>query len=315
MTAGREKVYGAFQKNKNVYTAIPNLPIESFLKSGIYSVIFDQEQQRMFYEEMNALSDGIIDLPSQEYSNTLNQIKTFLTDDTKEKFKKYNFLYKRSVLLEGEPGTGKTVLVQRLAKEILNLGGIVFFNPNPIHLKLAFEQIRDISPDTMIMVIFEELDQLMEQYEEHLLHILDGELQTTNIMFVATTNYIEQIPKRILRPGRFSLVVKVGFPSSEARAAYLKQKLTAEDLTKYDLASWVEKTEGLSIDEIKESVLSVCCLSLDLDVTLQRIRDAKPDSAQEHLNNDYIQQQKMMVQMRDNIEMARGMFGTSKKRR
>lgn len=284
----REKVFGAFQKNKNIYLAIPNLPIVTELPAGMYKTIYDDENDRVYFDEMDSLCDGIVDLPSKEFSQTLEQIKTFLKEDTKEKFKKYDFLYKRSVLLEGLPGTGKSVLVQRLGKEILTLGGIILFNPNPTHLKSIFTQIRDVCPDKVIMVIFEELDALIDRYEEELLHVLDGELQTNNVMFVATTNYIERIPKRILRPGRFSLIVKVSYPDSEARRYYLKTKISESSL----LEEWVTKTEGLSIDELKETVLSVCCLSLNLDDTIERIKEIKSEDNEELQEDKYFKNQK-----------------------
>jgi SpoVK/Ycf46/Vps4 family AAA+-type ATPase len=110
---------------------------------------------------------------------------------------------------------------------------------------------------------------------------LDGEIQKSNVIFMATTNHIDKIPARIRRPGRFSSIIEVGFPSEETRLFYLNKKLGGRS----GLGLWAKKTEGFSIDELKETVLAVVCLSQDLDAVIKRVK-ANKDSI------DYADQEK-----------------------
>ena len=209
-------------------------------------------------------SDSLIDLPSPEYTQVVGEISQFLKPETKTRFKEMGFLYKRSMLLEGPPGTGKTCIVNRVAQKVIDAGGIVIFNPDPRLLEMAYEQLNDIQPNTMTLVIFEELDQLLRKHEGSLLSVLDGEIQKDNVVYVATTNFINEIPGRVLRPGRFSSVIKVGFPTTEAREAYLK----AKNVGAKDVKTILKSTENFSIDELTEVVRANYCLGIPLDVTV-----------------------------------------------
>ena len=198
----------------------------------------------------------------------------FLKPSTKEKYIKEGFIYKRSMLLHGKPGTGKTVIVNRVTRDALKNDAIVLFNPYPGHLAQFFKALENTAPDKLTLVIFEEFDDLAtpdSRTEKDLLSILDGEVQKNNIIYMATTNYIERIPLRMQRPGRFSSIVEVGFPSAEARGVYLKTKNVPSEL----FSKWVETTEGFSIDELKETVLAVKCLDESLETVVSRLQDLK----------------------------------------
>lgn len=241
------------------------------LPSGAYEPWINPENGNVEFHPINLTSDTIIDLPSKEYEYVVNQMKYFLKPETKELFQKEGFIYKRSVLLYGKPGTGKTVIVNRVAKEALAKGAVVLFNPDPGNLEEYFEVLNCTDPNQLTLVIFEELDSLVRTREEDLLSILDGEVQKNNVIYLATTNYIDSIPLRLQRPGRFSSIVEVDFPSAEARAVYLK----AKNVDSSKVNSWVDKTQGFSIDELKETVLAVKCLGETLDTVVSRIQDLK----------------------------------------
>jgi len=67
-------------------------------------------------------------------------------------------------------------------------------------------------------------------------------------------------------------VVEVLFPDAKCREHYLTVKLGRDA----NIAEWVEKTEGFSIDELKATVLEVKCLGVALDDVLDRILKARP---------------------------------------
>ena len=228
-------------------------------------------QGETFFSKIKTNYDSLMDLPNTEYDVVTKEIEKFMTLDTRALFKEHGFLYKRSTLLEGPPGSGKTCTVNRVSEKVVAEGGVVLFSPNPNLLEEAFRILDSLQPETRVMVIFEELDQLIARYETALLNILDGEIQKANVIYMATTNHIDKIPTRIRRPGRFSSVVHVGFPSADTRRYYLKKKLS----DKVNVDSWVEKTDGFSIDELKETVLSVLCLGYDLDSVIARVRANK----------------------------------------
>jgi SpoVK/Ycf46/Vps4 family AAA+-type ATPase len=242
----------------------------------------------VFFEAVNFNSDEILELPSDEFKLVSGQIDTFLKPSSKVLFDQYGYIYKRSILMHGVPGTGKTILANRIANKVVSKGGIVLFNPNPQLLPKAYRALTDIEPDTKIVVIFEELDQLVKNYEEDLLTLLDGEIQKPNIIYIATTNYISKVPARIMRPGRFGSVVQIEYPNADSRRFYLNSKIGKLD-TVETVEDIVKKTDGFSIDEVKEVILSHKCLLMPLDEVVARIKKTKELCVNDNTFDEYVE--------------------------
>jgi len=212
------------------------------LQPGVYTTHFNAMSGDFWFEEFNNNHDKIIDLPSPEYQKLTKEMTTFLHPETRAKFDEKGFLYKRSALLYGNPGTGKTVLVNRIIQEVIKNGGVVLFSQDPRLLPKAYSVLDDLQPDTITMVVLEEFDTIIRQYGESiLLNLLDGEIQKQNVMYLATTNYLGKIPKRMIRPGRMSSVIEVKYPNTQCRQQYFSLKM-GKDFK--DLNQWVEKTNG-----------------------------------------------------------------------
>lgn len=256
------------------------------LPPGHYELEYIPDIDQLMFSQIDFKHDELLELPSKEFKTVSSQIDTFLTKESREAFNKFGFIYKRSVLMHGVPGTGKTCLVNRIANKVVGQGGIVLFNPKPGLLPLAFKAINDIQPGTNIVVVFEELDALVRTYEEDLLSLLDGEVQTENVIYIATTNFINKVPARIMRPGRFSSVVEVKYPDIKARRFYLNHKI-GKLCDKSEIEEIIKATKGFSIDELKEVVLSTKCLQIKLEEVCERIKTTKELTKNDAVYNDY----------------------------
>lgn len=254
------KKYEKYLKIDKEFQPSPGIDVVKELTPGVYRVDYDIRSQSVTFVEIETNHDELVNLPGTEYEDVIKDVDIFLTPECQARFKEVGFLSKFNILLHGSPGTGKTCLVNRVAQKIIESGGIVLFNPEPESLKVVYDVLDSIQPETRILVIFEEMDQHVRDNEITLLHVLDGEVQKKNAMYIATTNYISKIPARVKRPGRFSTIIEVKFPSALAREAYLKTKLKDNKTIK----RIVEKTEGFSIDELKEVVRGHYCMGKDL---------------------------------------------------
>jgi ATP-dependent Zn protease len=130
-----------------------------------------------------------------------------------------------AVLVHGEPGTGKTVWTQAVAKEILvPLGYVIFI--------LDHDAIANFVPPTYlerICIIINEADNLAQdrasevaQYNnktEHILSLLDGTLYQSvidesgiqmqqRLVILMTCNTTERLDPAMLRKGRIDLMYK-----------------------------------------------------------------------------------------------------------
>ena len=278
MTDNLEKNFEGYFKDKNHFQASPTDQQEfnEKLPPGVYDADVDM-MGRIHFNKIETNYDEILDLPSPEYTQVLGEMKTFLQPETKSLFNDFGFLYKRSCLLEGAPGTGKTVLINRVCEEVIKAGGIVLMNPDATDCSTFFKAIDSTQPDDLTLVVFEEFDNYFydgECQSTEILSILDGEIQKKNVMYLATTNYPEKISKRFKRPGRFSSVIEMKMPAEEARFAFLKHKLG--DFS--GISDWVKETEGLTIDELKETVLAVKCLGQKLTPVIERLRNTRGES-------------------------------------
>jgi hypothetical protein len=250
--------------NKQATESVDKLP------PGSYKVEYIEKYDFLSFEPMNLNSDKILELPSKEFTRVVSEMKQFLEPEIKSKYNKLGFLYKRSCLLHGIPGSGKSMIVNRVAREAITNGAIVLFCSNPETIVKAFAALGDIQPHTLKLVILEEFDAAIRYYsQEPFLVLLDGQIQVDSVIYLATTNYIEKIPARLKRPGRFSSIIEVGTPNTKAREMYLTTKL-GHDYS--EMKSWVHHTEGLTIDELKEMVQAVEILGNDFKETLERIK-------------------------------------------
>lgn len=267
--------YTSFNQHNDTFIANNNRTELTNLPPGAYELSYDSDRDILMFNLIKMNYDQLIDLPSTEYEHVMKEVNVFLNAETRARFKEYGFLYKRSFLLHGTHGTGKTCIVNRVGEKVVEKGGIILFNPHPAYLVMAFKVLDEIQPGRTTMVIFEEFEELLVHNEGELLSILDGEIQKDNIMYMATTNHFNEIPPRLKRPGRFATILEVKFPNLEARTVYLTQKLHGASVE--EVTEWANMSENLSIDELKESVLSVKCLGNPLNETIERLLSTKQD--------------------------------------
>jgi SpoVK/Ycf46/Vps4 family AAA+-type ATPase len=242
--------------------------LQERVPSGSYRLSYDSRQEKLYYIPTKLEYDKLVDLPSVEYDSILKEMSQFLKPETKKAYEDHGFIYKRSVFLHGGPGTGKSCIVNRVCEKVVSMGGIVIFNDYAQVTMIALEELKNLNPNVLTLVIFEEFDEVIENDEENMLRLLDGQVQKNNAVYLATTNFLNKIPKRMLRPGRFSRVIEVFPPSIEARLKYIETVSRNKTIVK-ELA---EKTAGFTIDELKESVLSINCLGYKLDEAVDRIK-------------------------------------------
>lgn len=239
------------------------------LEAGIYKINHDPRSDRTWFTSVKFNHDNIVDLPTPSFKQVVKEFEYFMTPECRKSFDSFGFLYKRSTLLYGPAGTGKSLLATRIIHKAVTEGAVVFFNPTPDNLECAYKIMDQLQPETMIVVLWEELDKLVRKAEEELLILLDGGNQRGNCIYLATTNHVDRISARMKRPGRFSSLVLVDYPDAESRRYYLESKMK---ISGTELEMWVAMSNGLSIDELKEVTLSVKCLGNDIREVIQRIR-------------------------------------------
>lgn len=220
----------------------------------------------------NISRDGLVLLPDNIHMSVYQEITNFW--GLKDKFTQFHLLHKRGILLWGDPGSGKTSLVQFLIQDIINRGGVAIYSGQNIgYLIEALHLLRKIEPNRPIVLIAEDFETLVEnrQAENAWLALLDGEMQIDNIVTIATTNYPEKIDKRFMdRPSRFDIVIPISMPGDNARKAYIQNKIP--DIDEETLKKWVILTKGFGVAHIKETIIGVYVFGHTLENVVKRLK-------------------------------------------
>jgi SpoVK/Ycf46/Vps4 family AAA+-type ATPase len=218
--------------------------------------------------------DELYELPSPEIESILSDIKIFWRK--RETYKEYNFVHKRGILLYGDPGCGKSGIIQLCVKNLIEEENGIVINIKEDEDFKAFVEfvptIRTIEPERPLIVILEDIDSLAgeDRYSTtKLLNILDGVKQIENVVYIATTNYPEKLQERITnRPSRFDRRYEVQMPSRDIRESYIKNKLSDDDLKNINLEEWLDSSEDMSLSHLKELVISVIVMGKDFKESL-----------------------------------------------
>jgi len=257
------------------YIAAPKA--EKKLPAGLYEFEWNNRANEWCVMRQAINTDELYELPTTEIGEILTDIKSFWKKS--ELYKSYKLMHKRGILLYGDPGCGKSGILQLCMMHIIkDLSGVVINIKNEDSIKAYVEMVpklRQIEPDRPLVVIIEDIDSVAgdSNYSTSvLLNILDGIKQIENVVYIATTNYPEKLEERITnRPSRFDRRYYVAPPSREVRKAYLLNKI-GENKIDIDIEKWLDDTEDLSMSHLKELFISVVLL------------DNKYENAIEHLN-------------------------------
>ena len=245
--------------------------IEESIPPGLYKC-GQRDDVGPCFQQIRIETDELIQLPDMVCNEVIFQIQEFWSDRVREAMEEHGFLHKRGILMYGEPGSGKTCTIQILIQMLIDNGGLAIYAEDPGILSNCLQLLRRIEPDRPIIVILEDFDTLTDRdrRENNWLAVLDGEAQIKNVVFLATTNYIEQLDKRFVdRPSRFDVIMPVPMPTAKARAAYIRHKVTS--LTDDELFEWTQASAGYSIAHIKEMILSILCYGKTLEETCKRL--------------------------------------------
>lgn len=223
-----------------------------------------------YLRKLDIKTDDLLTLPDDASGIVLEHIKEFW--HLKEKFDEFGYLHKRGILLFGPPGSGKTSTVVQTIKNIVSEGGVAIYTDYPPEAVSNMRILRRIEPDRQVVIILEDIDTIVYRYGDRTLtSMLDGEANIDNVLFIATTNYPERLPARLVnRPSRFDVVQYIGMPNAEARKMYLRDRV-GDSLAPSHLDSWVQKTDGLSIAHLKEIIILHFVYGKNIDEAIERM--------------------------------------------
>ena len=200
----------------------------------------------------------------KEEKEDLEEIIDFLKDPGK--FTRLGARIPKGVLLEGAPGTGKTLLAKAVAGE----AGVPFFSISgsdfvEMFVGVGTSRVRDMfdeaKKNSPCIVFIDEIDAVArrrgtglggshderEQTLNQLLVEMDGFGVNEGIIVMAATNRVDVLDPAILRPGRFDRKISVGRPDIKGREDILKvhskDKPLSEDV---DLKEIARTTAGFS---------------------------------------------------------------------
>lgn len=182
--------------------------------------------------------------------------------------------YKRGMLLYGEPGNGKTVLIRQILSKQMFKNSINIFTSS-VPQNDTLQKLKTVEADRFKIFIIEEITEITSNAYgmNHLLSFLDGENSIDKCFILATTNYPEKLPGNIVnRPSRFDRVIKIENPDKKTRARllefYLQRKATESE---------VNKSNEFSIAQIKEACIysRIKGVSLDKAISMAQKHKAK----------------------------------------
>lgn len=249
------------------------------LSPGYYEV-GNHDQLGLYFEKVPIKLDGILRLSESIPEKILNEVQTFWMKE--DVYRKHDITYKRGIILYGSPGGGKSTILQMVSKDVIDRQGIVIKFTYTSLFKAGYRKLREIQPEVPIVVLMEDIDALIRSNSEsEVLNILDGVDKLHKVVFLATTNYPEELGDRIInRPSRFDRRFCVEAPVEESRKKYFEFLNKETQNENVDCAGWAKKTEGFTISHLKELFVAVAILGNSFDDTLMMLKrmDIRPSS-------------------------------------
>ncbi len=229
----------------------------------------------------------------QEEKEDLEEIIDFLK--APDKYTKVGARIPKGILLEGAPGTGKTLLAKAVAGEanvpFFSISGSDFVE---MFVGVGASRVRDLFTEAKrnspCIIFIDEIDAVArrrgtgmggghderEQTLNQMLVEMDGFGVNEGIIVMAATNRVDILDPAILRPGRFDRKIAVGTPDVRGREDILKiharNKPLAEDVDLKQVAQTTAGFTGADLENLLNEAAIVAARSNRAFVTMEDIK-------------------------------------------
>jgi cell division protease FtsH len=209
---------------------------------------------------------------SKEVLEECTEIVSYLKNSTI--YKNVGAEIPKGVLLEGVPGTGKTLLAKAIATEasasFIAVSGSefveMFVGVGAQRIRKLFTEARKNKP---CIIFIDEIDAIgrqrgqngflsndeREQTLNQLLTEMDGFNKNDGVIVIAATNRKDILDAALLRPGRFDRLITIPLPDTKSRKdilnVYLKNKKLDKDI---DIDTLADLSTGYSGAQLKNLI-------------------------------------------------------------
>ena len=203
----------------------------------------------------------------------------------------------KGVLLEGNPGTGKTLLARAVAGEagvpFISASGSefieMFVGVGAARVRNLFDKAKAVAP---CVIFIDEIDAVgrqrgagvaggndeREQTLNQILTNMDGFETDTGIVVLAATNRIDILDNALTRPGRFDRKINVPLPDLEGRVkiseVHFKNKKVKEDVDLNEIASLTSGFSGADIANLANEAAIYSVRKNQTIITRENVLDA-----------------------------------------
>ncbi len=230
-----------------------------------------------------------------EAKNELVEVVDFLKNP--DKYVDAGANIPKGILLEGEPGTGKTLLARAVAGEagvnFISASGSefieMFVGVGASRVRNLFNKAKENSP---CVVFIDEIDAIgrqrgagfnsgndeREQTLNQILTNMDGFEKTTGVIVLAATNRADILDSALVRPGRFDRKVNVPLPDIIGREAisrvHFRNKNVSDAVSLKEVATLTSGFSGADIANLANEAAIYSVRNNLTQITYKNIVDA-----------------------------------------
>ena len=215
------------------------------------SDVLNDEDKYVTVQKKKVNDEKLVFDKDSEIFNVMEDIKIFFEKDTKKLYKDMGILYKRGIILYGDPGNGKTAMIREIIRQLHKIT-VIIINPNTPRITFVLSELIDTLKEKHAIIVIEDIDSVINRANRsELLNILDGVNMKSGVYFIGTTNYPEKIdPAFVNRSGRFDRLYKIPNPNENIRKAFFRSCRVSDTLSKFKIHKSNSENSNLNIVDL-----------------------------------------------------------------